>query len=305
MRKLQYMLLAAVVMPLAVFAAAEGSSADEPFRAINPDIDSWAMGSVSEVNAATGEMKIQGALLPYATAHAQMRQELRTKTAGIQDREQRRKIAAQVRKEWNDKLQAAMEQKAGPAKEFTFKAPADKDDLVILNASTIRSLPAFQKMHAGRKERMQHGEAAALESALSEGDDSGIEGQPTAYQAERAEAAREKAAESREKKVETAQDIREKAHERAEAMTAEQKQKFAERAAERREKRKEKIMAGREKLEGERLSASDLKKGDKVFVGFDKDANAAYSVIRSDAGAAQPAAQDTSHKPAAEPATAK
>jgi hypothetical protein len=309
MRTLQVLLLAAIVMPLAAFAAAESESKasdNEQFRAINPQIDSWALGTISNVDAKTGQITVRGSQLPFATAHAQMRQELRTKLANVADRAERAKVAAQVRKEWNDKLQAAMGQKAEEAKDFTFKVPADADDLVILNASDVRELPAFQRMQARREQRMAHvNEAAALESTLSEGAESGSEATPTTYKADRAEAAREKAGEAREKMTEKAGDVKEKAKERMADMTPEQRQKLAARGAERREERREKrkarIMAGREKLESEELSLSDLKNGDQVFVGFDKDSNSVYSLVRRDAGAAHP----VSHERKPEPATAK
>lgn len=306
MRTLQVLLMAAIVMPLTAYAAAEAETPagpEETFRVINSEIDSWVLGSITDIDAKTGGITVHGALLPFATTHAQMRQELRTKLQGVEDRAERMKIAAQVRKDWNDRLQAAISQKAGEAQDFKFKAPADADELVILNAQSIRELPAFQRLQAAREKRMAHAnEAAALEGALSEGAESGsVEAQPTTYKADRAEAAREKATEAREKITAKAGEIKEKAREAVSEMTPEQKQKQAARAAERREKFKERIMAGREKLESQRLSLNDLKKGDQVFVGFDKDNNSAYSVVRREAGAAQPVA----HEPAQEPSAAK
>jgi hypothetical protein len=306
----------AMALPMAAFAAAEGdTSTPEHFRAINPAIDSWTAGTVTKLDSKTGEITVHGKKLPYVTAHAQMRQELRQKLAGIDDKAQRRQIIVQVHKDWNDRLQAAMKQEPGEAADVVFKQPAEARVVVILDSSDVRDLPFFKRLAAARQQRMGT-EAEAVEHALADMDESGRDqAQATSYSrekaAERREMRVEKAGEAREAIKDKAADVRDTLKEKSGAMTEEEKtaakeraenarERMQDRSAAAREKAKDRIEAGREKLAGERLAFSDLKVGDKVLIGFDKDAGNYFSIIRCEVTTA---AKPASHQ--MEPATAK
>jgi hypothetical protein len=235
------------------FAAAQGESSDEggksEFRVINPKIDAWARGTVSKVG--DGELVVSGANMPFATTRAQMHQEMRTKLAGVEDPQERLKIAKQVKDAWRSKLDAALKEKKPEATALTFKAPADIQSLVILDADSIRELPFFQRMKNIKERREKMG--------LSERDFTDL------YEAhEQRVAARE------ERRSERPVDVK---------FSEERKEAAAEKIT---EKVKERVEAAREKLAGERLSISSLKAGDEVFVGYNSSDNTAYTIVRND-----------------------
>jgi hypothetical protein len=264
-----------LALPVASFAAAEaGSSAaqDQKFHVINKQIDTWVDGKVTNIDAAKGTITIHGSEMPFATTHAEMRQDMQKRTAGIDDKEQRAKIALQVRKEWQDKLQAAKSEKKGEAKDYSFKKPADDGDLVVLNESNVRDLPFFQRM-AERRERRAEGGREIVVIGIYQMPESGEAeeaAQPTSYDKSSA------------KPGERAAEMKEKVKDRLESKSPEQKEAMKERMQERAGERRERREASRDKLEAQRKSFSDLKVGDEVVVGFDKDSNTAFTFIIDD-----------------------
>jgi bifunctional DNA-binding transcriptional regulator/antitoxin component of YhaV-PrlF toxin-antitoxin module len=237
------MAFAAAESPAAAVESPSASDASE-FRVVNPEIDTWAHGTVSKVGA--GELVIHGSKMPAATVHAQMRHDLHEKLAGVDDPQQRAQIFKQVKESWRSKIDAAMSEKKGEEKDMTFK-PADSKALVILDAKSFRELPFFKRMAAAKERREKLGleERDFVELYKARGErlaDRSEQPFSVKFDSDKAKAAGEK--------------IREKAKDRAES--------------------------AREELAGDRLSMSDLKAGDKVFVGFDADKNTAFTIIRND-----------------------
>jgi len=242
-----FMAFAAAENPPAAPADASGTDNETEFRLTNPQIDTWAVGVISQAGK-DGKMTVRIVTLPFATAHAQMRQEMQKKLAGVDDPQQRAQIVKQTKDAWREKLNKAIDEKRGAEKEVSFKQPADKDDLVVLNGKAFRDLPAMKRAEAfkERREKMDADERslADLYHARSERVAARRADQPqfTGYDADKLKAAAEKVG----------------------------------------EKGKERVEAGREKLAGERMSASDLKAGDKVLIGYDADTDTAFTIILKD-----------------------
>ena len=97
MRFIGLCLIALLAMPFLSIAAEDpcgsGDQTDtaavdlSQFRIVNPDIDAWAQGTVT--NLGIGTITVHGTNMPYATVHAQMRAEAHDKLAGIDDPQQR------------------------------------------------------------------------------------------------------------------------------------------------------------------------------------------------------------------------
>jgi hypothetical protein len=254
MKSIGICILALTFAPLAAFAGMQGedSSADSPkseFRVINPQVNAWARGTVSKLGS--GELVIEGTNMPFATARAQMHQEMRQKLAGIDDAQQRLQIMKQVKNAWDSKLDAALTEKKAAATALTFKKPADSEAIVVLDAKSIRELPFFQKLKNIKESREKLG--------LSE-----------RTFAELYEAREERMAARAERRSERPVDVK----------FSEEKREAA--AENLKEKGKERVNAAREKLAGEQLSINDLKPGDEVFIGYNSKDNTAYTIVRND-----------------------
>jgi len=254
--------LVALCAPLLALAAenpmsgSEAGAGDETeARVLNPQINTWVEGTISRIDR-NGELVVKGSECPFATAHSQMKQQLHKELSGVDGAQQRMQVIRQVREQWQGKLNAAMNEKRGPEKEYTFKQPVDKDDLVILDAQSFRELPFFKRLAAIQQRREELGSS---DMTLAE-----------AYKAREARVA---SGEERPLSTSYEKGQREGAGEKV------------------REKIKERVSEGREKLLGERLSINDLKEGDKVLVGCNSNDNTAYSIIK---GELKQGAQSTS-----------
>jgi hypothetical protein len=248
---IRYIVLALSIAPAIAFSASQPEESDaDDFRVINPQVNAWAGGTVSK--AGDGTLVIQGAAMPFLTARAQMHQEMAQKLSGVDDPQQRMKIAKEIKAAWDGKLDAAASAKKGEAAAHTFKAPAEADALVILDAKSVRELPAFQKAGEIKEKREKMG--------LEERDVAKL------Y------AAREERLSAR----------AERREERSIPVSADG-EKRKEAAGKVSEKGKERVEAGREKLAGAKLTVNDLKPGDKVIVGYNSEGNVAFTIIQSDA----------------------
>lgn len=249
------LVLALSIAPVIALAAAQSEAASEEndssqFRVINPEINAWAGGTISK--AGDGELVVKGSNMPFLTARAQMHQEMKQKLAGIDDPQQRMQMAKQVKEAWRPKLEAAANQKKAEAADITFKAPADADDLVILDAKTVRELPFFQKMEKVKEAREKRGLEDRDLSKLYEAREERL-----SARAERRSERQFAVSADDERRKEAAEKIGEKAKERAQET--------------------------RDKLAGQRLKVTDLKAGDKVIIGYNAKNNTVFTIVQSDA----------------------
>lgn len=142
------------------FAAGEATAdkSNEKMQAhFDSHIDSWAEGTLTTMNLDGKKFTIKGQKLPYATAHAQMTQEIQ-KTEGLDQAKRDEKIA-EINKAWADRLEKAKGEDLGPAADFSFAFPA-KGNLAIHEA---RDLPDIAFLHMGKSGEQQPIPASARE----------------------------------------------------------------------------------------------------------------------------------------------
>lgn len=124
-----------------LFAADEvagNKSSDKMHARFDSHIDSWAAGTLTAMDLEGKKFTIKGQKLPYATAYAQMMQEIRNKTEGL-DANAREAKVAEIRKNWADKLERAKNEDPGNAGDISFAFPA-KGTLTILDGRDVRDI---------------------------------------------------------------------------------------------------------------------------------------------------------------------
>ena len=129
---------------------ARAADGDAKSKAQFNKVDAWAEGVVSEVNSEKGTFTLNAQKLPFASAHAAMRKEFETKSAGAST-EKRTQLAEEINREWRSKLMAAQAEKPAAAADIQLSAPKD-GDLVTLEKKSVQDVTfAYQPDEAGQK----------------------------------------------------------------------------------------------------------------------------------------------------------
>jgi hypothetical protein len=118
-------------------ASATAQAQSGPARTqISGSVDTWIEGTVLSLDADGQKFSVRGVKLPFATAEAGMMKEIAEKTKNL-DAAQRDAKVAEIRKEWQEKLdKAKQEQIATNPSDFNFSLP-DKAQMVILEDQQI------------------------------------------------------------------------------------------------------------------------------------------------------------------------
>jgi hypothetical protein len=144
-----------------LFAADEvvvDKSSDKMHARFDSHIDSWAVGTLVKMDLEGKKFTIKGQKLPYATAHAQMKQEIRSKTEGLDANAREAKIA-EIKKNWADKLEKAKNEELAAAADISFAFPAKG----TLSIHEMRDVPDMAWMHMRKGAEPQPIPASARE----------------------------------------------------------------------------------------------------------------------------------------------
>jgi hypothetical protein len=111
---------------------------EEKNAKFNSNIDAWAVGEISELNADNGSFTIRGHKLPYASDFSVMQQEITKKTADL-PADQRAGEQQKIENAWQDRLDRAKNEAASKDAEMTFNPPKTPK-VMMLNDKCVQQV---------------------------------------------------------------------------------------------------------------------------------------------------------------------
>jgi hypothetical protein len=129
-----FAMLVAVLFSVGAFAATDADKAGR----FDTHIDSWVHGTILSLDADSGKFSVRGVKMPYATAYASMQKDIAEKTANL-DAAKRDEKAAEIRRDWQDRLAKSKTEKVGNEGDFSFAIPA-KGTLSVLSGNDVRDM---------------------------------------------------------------------------------------------------------------------------------------------------------------------
>ena len=126
-------------------------------RNFDSKINSWVEGTIMSIDADAGRMGVRGSKRAYASAYAEMLQDIDAKTDGLNDTDRRAK-AQEIRQKWATQLDAAREKKAEKEGDYTFYLPEKGKSLKISDESStfdLENKPITPPVNVKTSEREQ------------------------------------------------------------------------------------------------------------------------------------------------------
>lgn len=247
-------------------APAAGSQQMGENKHFDSRINTWAEGTVSSIDYDHNSFVMHGKKMPFATAHAQMRKEFKDRMKNA-DPAQREKIAADVRQEWQNKLEDARKQTANETdKDFNLKFARDGK---VMDASDFPILSALRQ----RREMMQDKMNEKATPTSADSDKPKLVGEMVIVEIYEVP---QNASFDKSNSSETKADGSD-AHEENETA--------AEEAEEQR--------TGTEMHAKSNLTFRDIKAGDKVMCGFDNSTSTCYMLVRGSKTGTTPTSTQT------------
>jgi hypothetical protein len=158
-----FAVLMAMVLSVGAFAATEA----EKEGRFDSHIDSWVRGSIMSLDADSGKFTVRGVKMPYATAYASMQKEIAEKTANL-DQGKREEKAAEIRKDWQDRLAKAKTERPGNEGDFSFAIPA-KGTLSVMSGHDVRNMAWLHEGEgAAAGEKSEKGEERPIATAAGD-----------------------------------------------------------------------------------------------------------------------------------------
>lgn len=103
-------------------------------------IDAWFDGTVTSVDTDNGTFVVRGSKKPYATAYAQMLNDIHAKTSKLEGVSRQDK-EFEIRKAWREKLNASQKELSDEYSSLTFKLPAKASTMSLLDESRFYGRP--------------------------------------------------------------------------------------------------------------------------------------------------------------------